>query len=255
MRTYPRIAAVVSVVAVVAFAVPAAAVAQSEATSPTSPVNLATPVDFGAAKAAPGATVLAGDARFEVLGDGLIRMEYSPTGSFEDAPTVNAVNRRFEVPRYRSSQSHGWLTITTSEATLRYRLGSGPFGPDNTSVRLAGGDTVSPEWENVCPFDQVCDAGAAALSGGANIQTDHAGYLERARRARRSGGGHLALRQLHRRARRPRIAHDRPDRERYRRQDPDAAADEQLGRLEHRHHDGAAECRHQRGGCRVRRGR
>ena len=176
MRTCPRIAAVVSVVAVAALAVPAAAAAQSEATSPTSPVNLATPVDFGAAKAAPGATVVAGDARFEVLGDGLIRMEYSPTASFEDAPTVNALNRRFEVPRYRVSRSHGWLTITTSEATLRYRLGSGPFGPDNTSVRLADGDTVSPQWENVCPFDQVCDAGAAALSGGANIQTDHAGY-------------------------------------------------------------------------------
>jgi alpha-glucosidase (family GH31 glycosyl hydrolase) len=176
MRTCPRIAAVVSVVAVAALAVPAAAAAQTEATSPTSPVNLATPVDFGAAKAAPEATVVRGNARFEVLGDGLIRMEYSPTASFEDAPTVNALNRRFEVPRYRVTQSGGWLTITTSEATLSYQLGSGPFGPDNTSVRLADGDTVSPQWENVCPFDQVCDAGAAALSGGANIQTDHAGY-------------------------------------------------------------------------------
>ena len=107
MRTYPRIAAVLSVVAVAALAVPAAAAAQSEATSPTSPVNLATPVDLGAAKAAPGATVVAGDARFEVLGNGLIRMEYSPTASFEDAPTVNALNRRFQVPRYRARQSHG----------------------------------------------------------------------------------------------------------------------------------------------------
>ncbi|HEX4280028.1 MAG TPA: carbohydrate-binding protein, partial [Solirubrobacteraceae bacterium] len=159
-----------------AIAVPAAAQAQTAATSPTSPVNLATPVDLAAAQASPGATVPAGDARFEVLGDGLIRMEYSPTRSFENAPTVNALNRRFEVPRYRVSHSHGWLTITTSEATLRYHLGSGPFGPDNTSVRLAGGDTVTPQWENVCPFDQVCDAGAAALSGGANIQTNHANY-------------------------------------------------------------------------------
>ena len=43
-------------------------------------------------------------------------------------------------------------------------------------MRLADGDTVSPQWENACPFDQVCDAGAAALSGGANIQTNHAAY-------------------------------------------------------------------------------
>jgi hypothetical protein len=175
MRKSPRVATLVSIlVAAAVLVLPATALAV--ATSPTSPVTLAPRVAFGAANGAPGATVVAGDARFEVLGDGLIRMEYSPSGSFENAPTVNAQNRRFAVPRYRVSRSGGWLTIATSQATLRYRLGSGPFGPDNTSVRLGDGDTVSPQWENVCPFDQVCDAGAAALGGGANIQTNHAGY-------------------------------------------------------------------------------
>ena len=134
MRKNPRVATLVSIlVAAAVLVLPATALAV--ATSPTSPVNLATPVDFGAAKAAPGATVVAGDARFEILGDGLIRLEYSPSGTFEDAPTVNAQNRRFAVPRYRVSRSGGWLTIATSQATLRYRLGSGPFGPDNTSLR------------------------------------------------------------------------------------------------------------------------
>ena len=124
MRKSPRVATLVSMlVAVAVLVLPATALAV--ATSPTSPVNLATPVDFGAAKAARGATVVAGDARFEVLGDGLIRLEYSPSGSFEDAPTVNAQNRRFAVPRYRVSRSGGWLTIATSQATLRYRLGRG----------------------------------------------------------------------------------------------------------------------------------
>ena len=155
MRRCPRVTLVSILLAgaVGALALPVGAHAQSAATSPTSPVNLATPVDLAAAQASRGATVIADDdARFEVLGDGLIRMEYSPTGSFEDAPTVNALNRRFAVPRYRVSRSSGWLTITTSEATLRYHIGSGPFGPDNTSVRLAGGNTVTPQWENVCPF-------------------------------------------------------------------------------------------------------
>jgi alpha-glucosidase (family GH31 glycosyl hydrolase) len=157
----------------------AAAPAASPATSPDSPVNLATPVNFAAAVAARGATVTAGDARFEVLGDGLIRMEYSPAGNFENLPTVNAVNRRFPVPAYRASVSNGWLTITTSQAALRYRLGSGPFGPSNVSVRYqdAGQSaTASPAWQNECPYDQVCDAGAAALAGPASIQTDHANY-------------------------------------------------------------------------------
>ena len=175
MHRSRRVAAFVSaLIAGAVLALPA--MAQSPATSPTSPVNLATPVDFGAAKAARQAIVLAGDARFEVLGDGLIRMEYSPSGTFEDAPTVNVLNRSFPVPNYTVSRSGGWLTIRTAEATLRYRLGSGPFGPNNTSVQFGNGSAVSPQWQNECPFDQVCDAGAAALIGGANIQTDHSGY-------------------------------------------------------------------------------
>jgi hypothetical protein len=51
----------------------APAAAQTAATSPTSPVNLATPVNFGQAIADHNATVVSGDARFEVLGTGLIR--------------------------------------------------------------------------------------------------------------------------------------------------------------------------------------
>ena len=106
-------------------------------------------------------------------------MEYSPAGNFENLPTVNVLNRRFPVPHYRTQVSNGWLTIATSEAILRYRLGSGPFGPSNVSVsfRDAGQPaTVSPVWQNECPYGQVCDAGAAALSGPANIETNHANY-------------------------------------------------------------------------------
>jgi Glycosyl hydrolases family 31/Domain of unknown function (DUF5110)/NPCBM-associated, NEW3 domain of alpha-galactosidase/IPT/TIG domain len=178
MRERSCVAAVVAVIlAAVGMVLPGVSVAA--ATSPTSPVNIATPVDFSAARAAGGATIVAGDARFQVLGSGLIRMEYSPTGTFEDAPTVNVFNRHFAVPFYRVHTSGGWLTISTSMVTLRYRLGSGPFGPSNVSVTssLPGGPTsVSPDWENACPFDQVCDAGAAQLLGAANIQTNHGGY-------------------------------------------------------------------------------
>jgi len=176
----------------------AGAAAGTAATSPDSPVDLATPVNFAAAVATKGAIVSVGDARFEVLGDGLIRLEYSPSGNFEDLPTVNVLNRRFPVPPYRATTGNGWLTITTSIATLRYRLGSGPFGPSNVAVSFRApqattgaqattasaaeattetqATTVSPAWPNECPYDQVCDAGAAALAGPANIQTDHANY-------------------------------------------------------------------------------
>lgn len=123
--------------------------AGTAATSPSSPVNLATTVNFADGVASRGATVSAGDARFEVLGDGLIRMEYSPAGSFEDVPTVNVVDRRFPVPAYGTSVHGGWLTIATRQATLRYRLGSGPFGPANLSVGYRNGavaEAASPAW-------------------------------------------------------------------------------------------------------------
>jgi hypothetical protein len=149
------------------------------ATSPSSPVNLTTQVNFADGVASRGATVMAGDARFEVLGDGLIRLEYSPTGTFEDSPTVNVLDRHFPVPGYRASVHDGWLTIETSKATLRYRVDSGPFGSSNLSVSFRDGgqqQTASPTWPNECPFDQACDAGAAALAGPPNIQTNHANY-------------------------------------------------------------------------------
>jgi hypothetical protein len=153
--------------------------ASPSAASANSPVDISTPVNFKAAVAANGATITAGDARFEVLGDGLIRTEYSPGGNFLDLPTVNALYRRFAVPRYRAKVNSGWLTITTRQATLKYQLGSGPFGASNLLVSFDNAGqptTVSPAWQNECPFDQVCDAGAAALAGPANIQTNHANY-------------------------------------------------------------------------------
>jgi hypothetical protein len=172
-----RVAAAAVVFAAAGMILPG--VGMAAATSPTSPVNISTPIDFSAAKAARGATIMAGDARFQVLSAGLIRMEYSPSGTFQNAPTVNVLNRHFPVPFYRTRRSNGWLIISTSRATLRYRLGSGPFGPSNVSLRSnrpGERSSVSPQWETECPFEQVCDAGAAQLLGGARIQTDHSGY-------------------------------------------------------------------------------
>jgi Glycosyl hydrolases family 31/Domain of unknown function (DUF5110)/Carbohydrate binding module (family 6) len=161
--------------------VPAAqgAAAQTAASSPASPVNLATPVSSGQAIARHDAIVTAGDARFEVLGAGLIRLEYSPVAKFEDLPTVNVLDRRFPVPGFTTSRENGWLTIRTADATLRYRLGSGPFTPENTSLSYSlngQSRTVQPNWEWECPFGQACQSGAAALSGPASLAANHANY-------------------------------------------------------------------------------
>src|SRR5690242_4386332 len=77
-------------------------------------------------------TVIAGNARFQVLSPTLIRTEYSPSGRFSDAGTFNVIGRDdFAPARFTKRVARGWLTIETGAATLRYRVGSGPFSDDN----------------------------------------------------------------------------------------------------------------------------
>jgi hypothetical protein len=149
------------------------------ARSASSPVDLATPVDMADGMAHRSAIVREGNARFEVLGPTLLRLEYSPKGNFENSPTETVVNRSMPVPGYRARVSGGWLTIETSQMTFRYQVGSGPFSVSNTSLRLdvAGQlSTVHPTWEWECPFGQTCQAGAAQLNGGASLTENQNGY-------------------------------------------------------------------------------
>ena len=114
-----------------------------------------------------------------MLSPTLLRLEYSPSGTFENSPTVNAIDRRMPVPAYSAGVSGGWLTVRTSQATLRYKVGSGPFTALNTTLRFADGGaqtTVRPTWDWECPFDQTCQAGAASLAGGATLSYDQGGY-------------------------------------------------------------------------------
>ncbi|MGH9016526.1 MAG: TIM-barrel domain-containing protein, partial [Acidimicrobiales bacterium] len=140
---------------------------------------LSTPVDFGAAVAHPAAVVRAGAVRIEVLSPTLLRLEYSPTRLFENSPTVNVLTRRMAVPRYSSSTAGGWLTVRTAKATLRYRLGTGPFTTRNTSLTLSVAGrttTAAPSWDWECTFGQVCQAGAATMDGGASLSQTFTGY-------------------------------------------------------------------------------
>src|ERR1700729_2168847 len=50
----------------------------SPATTDTSPVNLSTKINMADGKAHRNATVIAGDARFEVIAPDVIRLEYAP---------------------------------------------------------------------------------------------------------------------------------------------------------------------------------
>ncbi len=141
----------------------------------------------GAATAAasqPGA-VVDGHARFEVLTPTLIRLEYAGDDQFADAPTFNVVSRDFPVPRYSTDVAGGWREIRTGKLLLRYREGSGPFTPDNTSITLTSGGpmvTAHPSWPpppGACGLGTACQAEDGRLSGGESVNYDHTGYTGR----------------------------------------------------------------------------
>lgn len=84
-------------------------------------------------KADPAAEVVCGNARFTVLTDRLIRMEWDEKGVFEDNASLAIINRRLPVPKFKVSRAGGGVTITTSSVVLKYN-GEGKFSPENLSV-------------------------------------------------------------------------------------------------------------------------
>ncbi len=81
-----------------------------------------------------GSSLATGDARFEFLTPSLVRMEYSPSGTFVDAPTAVVQKRDWTAVRVQWTRKDGWLTASTDAMTLRYRLQSGPFTAANLEV-------------------------------------------------------------------------------------------------------------------------
>jgi alpha-glucosidase (family GH31 glycosyl hydrolase) len=79
-------------------------------------------------------TIPAGNARFEFLTPSLVRMEYSPSGMFTDAPTAVVQKRDWPAVQVQSMQKDGWLIAATSAMTVRYRLQSGAFAAANLEV-------------------------------------------------------------------------------------------------------------------------
>lgn len=95
---------------------------------------------------APGKpVVVAGEARFQFLTSTLVRMEYSPSGHFVDAPTAVVQKRDWAPVPVHVSQQDDWLVASTDALTLRYKLHSGPFTADNLKVSWTDGG--SHQWQ------------------------------------------------------------------------------------------------------------
>lgn len=93
-----------------------------------------------------GAVVRFGNARFTVLTDRLVRMEWAADGRFEDRASLAFINRRLPVPHYTQEHQNGVLELRTACLALRYHpSGDGKLTAENLSVDVTCG-TVRPHW-------------------------------------------------------------------------------------------------------------
>ena len=108
-------------------------------------VTAAAPAQKGPGYERKGSVVTSGGVRFEVLSDGLLRMEYAPSRKFTDRPSVVVLKRAWPPVKFTVSGSGGTLLLTTSRLTLTYRIGSGPLTHDNLRVSWLNG-TSEASW-------------------------------------------------------------------------------------------------------------
>lgn len=106
----------------------------------------------GRPQAHPASMVVRGNVRFTVLTPRMIRLEWAENGRFEDRATYAFPTRYTETPPvFTTCEEADMLILDTGALTLRYRLGSGKFTPDNLSVTftLNGAPVVwRPEMPN-----------------------------------------------------------------------------------------------------------
>ncbi len=109
-------------------------------TLPTSPV------------ADPAAVVQGDTYRITVLTEGLLRLEHSPDGVFEDRPSTFALHRRQPVPEFRVVDRGTHLELVTRRLRLTYD--KGPFTTSGLSVAVLGAVTT---WHSVWRYGQEDD--------------------------------------------------------------------------------------------------
>lgn len=112
------------------------------------------------APANPEATITIGNARFTVLDDSLIRMEYSASGEFRDQATQVVINRDWAVPDFTVRDAEGITEIRTSRLRLRYA--GGPF----TSASLTVTMREAAQAEHFSMWHYGADPGAMMLGRG-----------------------------------------------------------------------------------------
>lgn len=92
-------------------------------------------------QAAPDQVVIEGNARFTILTNRIIRLEWSADGAFEDRASLAFINRHNPGLAFTRAGDAEWLELSTPALKLRYRRASGRFTAENLSISLAVNDT------------------------------------------------------------------------------------------------------------------
>ncbi len=101
---------------------------------------------------APAANQVVGEHyRITVLTPRLLRLEYSPTGRFEDRATQLVLHRDLGPVDFRVVRDATGLHLFTEALTLDYD--EGPFSPSGLTVRIAGGPGYHSEWRYGIRFE------------------------------------------------------------------------------------------------------
>jgi alpha-glucosidase len=82
----------------------------------------------------PRSIVVAGQARFTLLTSRLLRLQWSPDGSFDDRASFAFPNRNAPPPAFQQQLAGDELVIDSGALQLRYRISNTPFSADNLSV-------------------------------------------------------------------------------------------------------------------------
>lgn len=85
--------------------------------------------------------------RFTVITDGVVRMEYSPTGSFVDDRSFLRSETQYPDVKYTLKNAGSQVQITTSKMTMTYKKNTGAFTDKNLSIVSAKKAQVPFTWK------------------------------------------------------------------------------------------------------------
>ena len=78
------------------------------------------------------------NVRFTIISNGVIRMEWQPSGNFVNNPSFLASERKYPQVTYKLKKGN-WIEIETSKMKLRYKKNSGDFTANNIQITAAKG--------------------------------------------------------------------------------------------------------------------